>query len=699
MKSLAGLSIRTVLGLIIGVLAVLLLGRLAIDVTDAVGRYDAAKRVERLAGTDQQLFATLLGFRLERGGFLGALAGDEAVDATTESRIASNRQMSETGYKAVQERLAGVADTRLAAKFAALAAVHDRLVPLRSKAESAIRQPKSARDQQVVDAFRATAQDYLDAVLKFSGDLEESLKLIDPVVDQLLGVKQSAWATRSFVGSLSVRIESAAISGKPWSAADIVAASEDLGRATQAWSQVLTAVARSDAPAALLEPIARSKQPDEAAMAERQQGYIKALRNGQTIDIKFADLTKLNTAVGSISVDVANAALSEMVKAADSQMNATQLSLILNGTMMAIAVVVAAFGFVLVHRRISAPIRSLTQAMRRLAERDYAVELVGSDRGDEIGEMSRTVAIFRDSMIEGDRLAGEREAEQGRKEHRQVAVEGLIKRFETTVTASLQTLGAASSELNTTAQSMSTTADQGRSKASSVASVSQQASSNVQMVAAATEELSASITEISRQVTESSAIAGAAATQVEKTNEEVRALSDAAQRIGDVVALISGIAEQTNLLALNATIEAARAGEAGKGFAVVASEVKTLASQTAKATEEITTQVTGIQGATRSSVDAIQAISSTIQRVNQIASAIAAAVEQQGAATREIARNVQQASEGTAQVSRHIVGVSEATTETGRAAGEVLDSAKMLSEVSAELRRDVDQFVGDLRVA
>jgi methyl-accepting chemotaxis protein len=699
MKLFAGLSIRTVLGSIISVLAVLLLGRLAIDVTDAVERYDAAKRVERLTVIDQQLFATLLGFRLERGALFGAFAGDEAADAALEARISTNRQVSEAGYGVARERLASVANARLATQFAALMAAHDKLAPLRSRADSAIRQQKSARDRQMMDEFRAAAQDYLDSILKFSSDLEQTLKLIDPVVDQLLSVKQSAWAARNFGGLIAVRMENAATSGKPWNAADVVAASEDSGRAMLAWSQVLAAAARSDVPASILEPIVRSRQPDAVALAEQQQGYVKALRNGQTIDIKFADLTKLTTAVLSYSVDVANAALSEMVKAAESQKNATRLSLVMNGTMMAIAVAVAAFGFVLVHRRVTAPIRSLTGAMRRLASRDYAIDLVGSDRADEIGEMSRTVAVFRDSMIEGDGLAGEKEAEQARKEHRQSAVEGLIKQFETTVTASLQTLGAASTDLNVTAQSMSGTADQGRSKASAVANVSQQASSNVQMVAAATEELSVSIGEISRQVTDSSAIASAAATQAKTTNEEVRALSDAAQRIGDVVALISGIARQTNLLALNATIEAARAGEAGKGFAVVASEVKMLANQTAKATEEITAQVAGIQGATRSSVEAIQAISSTIQRVNQIASAIAAAVEQQGAATREIARNVQQASEGTAEVSRHIVGVSEATTATGKAAGDVLESARTLAQLSADLRRDVDQFVGDLRVA
>ncbi|QQO34678.1 HAMP domain-containing protein [Bradyrhizobium diazoefficiens] len=692
-------SIRSVLGAIIGVLGLFLVGQLSTGLFGAIERNSAAQKVERFASTDQQLFATLLGFRLERGTFLSALVADAPANANADDRIATNRGLSEAAYKNVLERLAGVSDTRLAAATSKLVAIHDALVPMRSKAESAIHQAKAQRDPKVGDEFRKAAQDYLDAILALTGELENALKLTDPVVDHVLGVKQSAWSARNFGGLVAIRLEAAAAAGKPWSAADMVGAAEDTGRSKQAWSQVLDVAGRPDAPASLTDVIARSKQGEAAAMTERQQGFIKALSNNQTIDIKVEDLSKLNTAILNYSVEAGQVALAEMVSRAGRQMTAATWSLALHGGMMLVALAITLFGFILVNRRVSAPIRKLTQAMRSLAERNYAIELAGIERGDEIGEMSRAVSVFRENMITGDRLAEEQSAEQGRKERRQLAVDGLIEQFEKTVTESLHTLASASGELNATAQSMSSTAEQGSSKAASVASLSGDASSNVQTVAAATEELSASISEISRQVAESSSIAGAAAGEADRTNAEVQALADAAQRIGDVVALITGIAEQTNLLALNATIEAARAGEAGRGFAVVASEVKNLATQTAKATEEITGQVAAIQGATKSSVTAIQSIGTTIQRVNEIAAAIAAAVEEQGAATREIARNVQQASQGTNEVSRHISGVSQAAGQTGAAAGEVLDSAKMLARLSDDLKRDVDRFVGDLRAA
>ena len=208
----------------------------------------------------------------------------------------------------------------------------------------------------------------------------------------------------------------------------------------------------------------------------------------------------------------------------------------------------------------------------------------------------------------------------------------------------------------------------------------------MQTVAAASEELASSISEIGRQVVESVSIATQAVNEAERTNVQIKGLAAAAQKIGDVVKLISDIAGQTNLLALNATIEAARAGDAGKGFAVVASEVKSLATQTAKATEEITAKIAEMQAATDSSVTAIGSIGETIMRINAIATTIASAVEQQGAATTEIANNAQQVSHGTREVSSNIVNVTQAASETGSASAQVLSSATALAKQSETLR-------------
>jgi methyl-accepting chemotaxis protein len=346
------------------------------------------------------------------------------------------------------------------------------------------------------------------------------------------------------------------------------------------------------------------------------------------------------------------------------------------------------------------PITRMTGVMKRLADGDHNILIPALHRSDEVGAMARAVQVFKENALRVTAMEVEQEDLKSRSEEdRKAVVHQIADDFDSAIGKIVHAVSTASSEMEAAACQLTDTAEVTQQLTTNVAAASQQSSASAQSAAAASEEMASSVFEIGRQVQEAHRISRAAVEQAEQTNARISELSRSASRIGEVVKLINAVAEQTNLLALNATIEAARAGEAGRGFAVVAAEVKALASQTAKATDEITEQISQMQTATEQSVSAIRVIGGTISQISEISEAIAASVEEQGSATREIARSVQHAAEGATEVSSSISRVSQGAAETGTASGHVLELARSLLDESNHLKNEVGKFLTTVRAA
>ena len=693
-------SVQFVLIALFGLMATALVVICGMSMNSAWRQQATAQGRMEVSSITRHLFLAMQNMRVERGTVSAALVESEPVDPATWQDIQNLRARSMRALADALDEMSRFDINDRDRWFAELRTRGAAVENIRATADETLKKRPLGSNAEVNDKWIAAVGALVDKIDALSSRLSSGVRLNDPFFDQMMTVKQLAWSIRSDGGVERLMIGDAIAGGAKvsddWQRKTI----ELRARVNATWAALLNFVDDPQTPQALSDAIAKAKESYFSRYNRyRDEVYRSLIADNNSKITSRTWIQESNPALESL-IGVANTAV-DLAQAAAERMSAdAQRHLLYQSFLVLVAVLVGFLGFFKIRRNVIRPIVTLTVAMRQLAAGDTGIETPNTTRQDELGAMARAVEIFKQAAIENARLRVEQDQTTARTNgERQAAAAKLAKAFDVKIGKLVQSLKIAAHEMEATARSMSETAEEAGQVSKLATAFAEQTSANVREAAAATDKFAASAREIGSRVSTSAGLVGKAVEDTRRTDSAVSVLSKRSERIEQVVKLISDIAAQTNLLALNATIESARAGAAGRGFGVVASEVKTLASQTAKATEEIASQVAQSQEATRDVVGAIKGVGSTIEQLHSIASAIAAAVEEQHAAAQEIARSVAEAASGAQEITNNISQVRQSAAQTGSASSRVLAAATALSQNSSELSSEVELFLASVAAA
>jgi methyl-accepting chemotaxis protein len=693
------LTVSSLIQSVIVLMSTCVIALLCVSAWDSWDRLTTTSRISVVADASSNLFKAMHNLRSDRSTTVRGLNDDTVVPPDIEKYLQAIRDAQMPAMRSAADVLGSVEFADQKTLLPELNRLIQSMTTLEAESWDAMHKPKASRRPTLGKEFQEVTVAMLETMDKISARIAASVNHNDPVIDQLLMIKQLAWLMRNTAGEASLLISTGLASGH--ATPEIRQSYTKLiGGIEAAWKALQIAAAASELPPSLVEAMAEAKtgyfDPPLVALRDR---LMNAVLTGDKPEMTANEWSPLSVKRMSSAVSVAERALDTAKGHTLAQHAKAERSLILQLVLLASALALTVGTMIAVTRRVIRPLHTIRDAMLKVAGGDLTVDTGYAQRHDEIGALAGALDTFKQQAVDKLRIEEQERERNAGATARQRTIEACVGEFETMVRQTLGQLDDASGQMRTTSADLSAVSSQTNTRVQVAQRASGEASMSVESVASASVELSASIDDISRQASHAAGIASRAVKSAQQTDSTVQGLAKTAGRIGEVVGLINSIAAQTNLLALNATIEAARAGEAGRGFAVVASEVKSLASQTAKATDEISEQIADIQKVAGDAIDAIKGIGNIIGEVNEVATAIAAAVEEQGAATQEITRSTQHAAQGTKNVSENISGVKTDADAAAAAADNVKRASQTLETQSHQLGSQVTDFLGKIRAA